>query len=1585
MRKPNQLKRMVPLLLPVVLIIGVLFFYYHGKALNASTPDALVSVTVGNEAVQNDSLTTEKETVELTLQAKETDIFELPYDDTVSVTPLDEEGQETTYPQLASSDVKKSQALKLFKERLKTTDTSDSHEAKKEETTKTTETDEPTETTEDTNKRLPYYQVRETEDKGSFYFELEKEQTQRVRITRLTKKEQTVNLTSLTDTNIKQPIVVFKATEQLTKEQPEIPEAPETQEPVSDENQEEPAEPTTTENEETIEEAKEPAAEKAAIKPQASLTDPFEVKVGVGKKTGTKPFDKTNDAGYDKDENNNLVRTFDEVSYELTLGISTLDEKYASVRIRLDMELPDAWRKDSSGQVRQTAEFSNGTLVDTGDGTKKSIRSTYQTAEKGSGIQAYFGETIEVKGGVNGWELNPKFTLVIESATLKDGSEVKINQEIDSTVKPELAEQTKVTISAKPYVDIRIGRQNNGAGDATERATTFSKATGTNDKPYVMILNVAPYALLKPLPERADITSIKGSTYPVGGIEYSINQKMVYKNGVTGATKNLNIGVDNNPIQVIAYDRLADSPMPNKNFTSEYSSYSSVYQELMRMSIKAPRGSTPTWSSIQTHMNGIYNTGNPVAKNVIADNSINIKNTDYAPIQMWKEQWLMNGSQLGSNEKPFSVIAMQTAFPYEYLEEKQSAANSTIDYILTVSQVKYKNEKNENDIQDVDVKDVISFSKELPGSMKTMSAFTTADSKGLNSAPVNENYYQSAGDGRTTKGNKVIGSSTANLMNAATDKLVSYARWNANSFKYDNTRTLKWMVDYRTGTFLKAYYGVSGSKVPDVTQLEQSYFESYYTWYETPEEALKYGEIVAVKSISKITQVDGSIATRTYVPLNVIGDVGVKDSGNNSNILLTNAFGIDEEESVTAKYPKAPMSYKASTYDESGILQASHNPSINWGDTLYIADMTIRPTISTDKNRYTPNETVIWTVDGKVESGSENNHKVQFAVTIPKETQYIDGTAKDYQGNPLPDPSSRVENADGTWTLKWVLDYMAEGSTYNPKVTFDTSIISSKLTFISNSAQLDGKVVADVWLEEDKNVRDTSDEKFRTSTANALVTNSGVIVVDKVVDKPYIESGNEIDPAKPSDTNPTDFTYTISFKNHSTNPMGNVRVLDVLPYNGDGRGTNFHGGYSLEDAKQLPGKVKGDIWYTTEYVTPPPGEKEVDPNSVILSSDWYKLGSDMTVLRKAKAIMAVYDKLDPGEDMSLTLTLRPNGQIAGDKYVNIPSLNSDLRKHVIGVQSTVRVYGRDLSGVAWYDDNLDGLIGNKPAGGAEEWAKDIPVKLYRTSLEVPSYKNKLVEKSLTGEPFIDSSGNSLVKTNENGKYQFNNLPEGNYLAEFVIGDKVVQREFRVTKKEAGSDESLNSKADQTTYKTKDFAQPILSEVAGLGATDSKNHVEHVNLGLVRPSTIRLFKFATGTAIDGDGDGKLSEAEKATGTPLKNAEFEVYEGDASSPFAKEMTDESGNLTFVKLFPGEHTLIETKAPEGYELIKSPIKVTITEGNQTIQVYQEDDKKTDLPFTGGTGPMLLLLIIVSGMGILGLGGLYWYYRQPSRKGEG
>ncbi len=41
--------------------------------------------------------------------------------------------------------------------------------------------------------------------------------------------------------------------------------------------------------------------------------------------------------------------------------------------------------------------------------------------------------------------------------------------------------------------------------------------------------------------------------------------------------------------------------------------------------------------------------------------------------------------------------------------------------------------------------------------------------------------------------------------------------------------------------------------------------------------------------------------------------------------------------------------------------------------------------------------------------------------------------------------------------------------------------------------------------------------------------------------------------------------FTLNYQNYTREKLENIQLLDVLPYNGDGRGTEFHGGYRVEE------------------------------------------------------------------------------------------------------------------------------------------------------------------------------------------------------------------------------------------------------------------------------------------------------------------------------------------------------------------------------------------------------------------------------------
>lgn len=67
--------------------------------------------------------------------------------------------------------------------------------------------------------------------------------------------------------------------------------------------------------------------------------------------------------------------------------------------------------------------------------------------------------------------------------------------------------------------------------------------------------------------------------------------------------------------------------------------------------------------------------------------------------------------------------------------------------------------------------------------------------------------------------------------------------------------------------------------------------------------------------------------------------------------------------------------------------------------------------------------------------------------------------------------------------------------------------------------------------------------------------------------------------------------------------------------------------------------------------------------------------------------------------------------------------------------------------------------------------------------------------------------------------------------------------------------------------------------------------------------------------------------------------------------------------------DYWVVETEAPVGYELLKSPQKITVdlkTSDDTLIELKAEDEKQTRLPFTGGAGTTLMVTIALGAITI-------------------
>lgn len=64
--------------------------------------------------------------------------------------------------------------------------------------------------------------------------------------------------------------------------------------------------------------------------------------------------------------------------------------------------------------------------------------------------------------------------------------------------------------------------------------------------------------------------------------------------------------------------------------------------------------------------------------------------------------------------------------------------------------------------------------------------------------------------------------------------------------------------------------------------------------------------------------------------------------------------------------------------------------------------------------------------------------------------------------------------------------------------------------------------------------------------------------------------------------------------------------------------------------------------------------------------------------------------------------------------------------------------------------------------------------------------------------------------------------------------------------------------------------------------------------------------------------------------------------------------------------DYWLVETKSPDGFELLKDPIKVTIKLKPEDVVVHVENKTQTKLPFTGGNGTTLVIIIAIGAITI-------------------
>lgn len=256
--------------------------------------------------------------------------------------------------------------------------------------------------------------------------------------------------------------------------------------------------------------------------------------------TGTAPFDRDNGRGDDKDENNDIVRSYDTVTYdyEYTLTPDSTMDYYRRTRVGFRFELPYpkdrvTFDAEKMGWVDHTPGYEPKLTTETIDGIVTQVYTCYRlleptsqspTVNPGTGS---IGLSVAVKGAPHGYRFHP----TVKAWPAWDAS----NPTNTGTHKRAEDTPKDVTVSAKLNLNVRMvdyGNVDRGVFDFSSGAANApnkdeGKVTGLG-------LGIALVTEMR-WPDRTK--GLKGLEAPSGRITYRLRLSNQYSDDTKAGTK----------------------------------------------------------------------------------------------------------------------------------------------------------------------------------------------------------------------------------------------------------------------------------------------------------------------------------------------------------------------------------------------------------------------------------------------------------------------------------------------------------------------------------------------------------------------------------------------------------------------------------------------------------------------------------------------------------------------------------------------------------------------------------------------------------------------------------------------------------------------------------------------------------------------------------------------------------------------------------------------------------------------------------------------------------------------------------------
>ena len=512
----------------------------------------------------------------------------------------------------------------------------------------------------------------------------------------------------------------------------------------------------------------------------------------------------------------------------------------------------------------------------------------------------------------------------------------------------------------------------------------------------------------------------------------------------------------------------------------------------------------------------------------------------------------------------------------------------------------------------------------------------------------------------------------------------------------------------------------------------------------------------------------------------------------------------------TPTWDSGNRQYIKTEYDENGIqIEGTNSGGMYWGSTILVIGANLHGNIraidetSQEKINYdlSKNEnTITYTIQPQLDANTNLEEQIsginlKAEVTLPQGLTYKLGSSE--YGEP-----DIIDNEDGTQDLIWYIYGCTSGESIEP-ITFEVNIDNES----ANGQQYTATFVVSEVVGQDRISKiGNSEITNRTSTETINIINLASHRLYKEVETPVIEKNGQV-------------KYKVVYENITEEPVPEFQLLDILPYNGDSRGSNFAGTYTLNNVN-VTQTVNGASQATSNlklYTTNSETVRTMDSKDDGIGTD--SIWSEKTIgstLNENATGLAIKGELQGKAKVELEITLNTSGNAAENIYKNdtMAQVYADSEQMQTGIVEA-QVVNRRIEGKVWEDANKNGIIDNNEAGMA-----GITVKLTNTTTnqEVGS-----------------------TTTNEQGEYNFIELDRAKYKVKVEYGDT-----YYLTDKEVGDNIEINSKFNTATRET--------DEITKLDSILSPEIVEeNVNAGLIK------ITYNITTKVEGTG-GNISGEE-----------------------------------------------------------------------------------------------------------------------------